>query len=99
METRAHGTNKTTTNANLYECIWSEDYHDNFKGTMKEILTKFSDLHPDEEEWFMWDYLRVDQNDVRQYATGGGVTLDEFDKMSTIWDKAECDNMVIVRVA
>jgi hypothetical protein len=80
------------TEAKEYVCSWAEDCHDDYKGTMKEILGEFSDLNPDEEEWFAWDYFKGD------YVTGGGVTINEFERDSRLYDKIECDNMTIKRL-
>lgn len=76
-----------------YRCYWAENYHADFIGTMDEILRTFTDLDPNEEEWFAWDY----DKDFGGYVTGGGVTMREFDQMSEINDKIECDNMTIKR--
>ena len=81
-----------------YVCTWSENYHDDYRGTMKEILSKFSDLDPDEEEWFAWDYVGL-ADGWGDYVTGGGVTINEFHADSKVHDKIECENMTIRRVA
>jgi len=83
----------------MYHCYWSEDYHHDFFGTIDMILRKFKDLDPNEEEWFAWDFA-IDATDGRhQYLTGGGVTINEFHRDSELFDKIECDNMTIKRVA
>lgn len=88
----------------MYHCYWSENYHRDFLGTIDMILRRFKDLDPNEEEWFAWDYvggadgwgsIPVDLD----YVTGGGVTINEFHRDSELFDKIECDNMTIKRVA
>ena len=93
-----------------YVCSWSKlrvkletlptimNYHDDYRGTMKEILSKYPDLDPDEEEWFAWDYVGL-ADGWGDYVTGGGVTIKEFHADSKVHDKIECDNMTIRRVA
>ena len=82
-----------------YVCSWSKSYHDDYRGTMKEILSKFSDLNPDEEEWFAWDYVGLADGARGDYVTGGGVTINEFHADSKVHDRIECENMTIRRVA
>ena len=94
METRTHETIELPTN--VYVATWSEDYHDKVEGTFEEILELFSDLNPDEEDWFMWIYEPLALAD---YVTGGGVTLREFEIDAEVLDKVECDNMTIMRVS
>jgi hypothetical protein len=85
-------------NMKEYRCSWAENYHADFIGTMDEILRTFTDLDPNVEEWFAWDFS-VDATDGGyEYLTGGGVTMREFDQMSEINDKIECDNMTIKRI-
>ena len=83
----------------MYHCYWSENYHRDFLGTIDMILSKFKDLDPNEEEWFAWDFS-VDATDGEyEYLTGGGVTINEFHRDSELFDKIECENMTIKRVA
>lgn len=83
-----------------YRCWWA-DHKTDFFGSMEDILRNFKDLNPDEEEWFMWDYIGDARDHLPQegdYVTGGGVTLNEFARDSKVYDKVECDNMTIKRV-
>tara|TARA_Y100000004_G_C8905916_1_gene408667 strand:+ start:112 stop:363 length:252 start_codon:yes stop_codon:yes gene_type:complete len=79
-----------------YRCWWA-DHKNEFFGSMKDILTAFKDLNPDEEEWFMWEYVGG-ADGWGDYVTGGGLTLNEFERDSNLHDKAECCNMTIKRV-
>lgn len=89
----------TKTNEKKYICQWAEVYHEDFIGTMDEILRTFTDLDPNVEEWFAWDFSVDATNGEYEYLTGGGVTINEFHRDSYVLDKIECDNMTIKRVA
>lgn len=81
-----------------YRCYWAENYHADFIGTMDEILRTLTDLDPNVEEWFAWDFS-VDATDGGyEYLTGGDVTINEFHRDSEVYDKIECDNMTIKRI-
>lgn len=81
-----------------YHCYWSKDYHPDFVGDIDMILGEFEGLDPDVEEWFAWDYVG-DADGWGDYVTGGGVTINEFHRDSNVFDKIECENMTIKRVA
>ena len=95
---RTHGHTEDNDECNRYLCYWAENYHEDVIGTMDEILSRFTDLNPDEEEWFAWDYVGL-ADGWGDYVTGGGVTIREFQRDSNIHDKIVCDNMTIKRVA
>ena len=79
-----------------YLCTWSENRHGNFEGTLHEILGYFEDLNPNEQDWMMWIHNPLALAD---YDIAGGITLRDFDAEAEMWDKVECDNMQIMRVA